>query len=104
MNIGENNLLKEGAKALSNGDAFKKILTLNIEGNDINDYGLYLLSTGKLSEIEELFLGKNKLGDESVAYIYNFKKLEKLDLESNLLTSKGAYYLCGKNFDNINHY
>jgi hypothetical protein len=56
LNISENNLFKEGAKALSNGDAFQDIICLYIEGNEINDYGLYLLATGKLLILLQLIL------------------------------------------------
>ena len=101
LNISENNLFKEGAKALSNGDAFQDIICLYIEGNEINDYGLYLLATGKLTQITELFLGRNKIGDEGISYINNFKKLEILDLSNNVLTYKGVFNLCGKYFKDL---
>ena len=101
LNIGENNLFKEGARAIANGEVFKNIVTLYIDGNEINDYGVYLLSTGKLSQITEIFLGRNKIGDDGIIYISNFKKLEILDLENNAITYKGISYLCTKNFKNI---
>ena len=101
LNVSDNNLFREGAKALANGDVFKEIIALYIEGNDINDYGLLLLSTGKLKHINELYLAKNKLGDDAISYLLNFKNLEILDMQNNVLTYKGINNLCGKNFLNI---
>ena len=101
FNISENFLMKEGAKALANGLAFKDIVSLDISGNDINDYGFYLLSLGHLGNISELYLGGNKIGDDGMNYISNFKKLEILHMGNNALTYKGVNYICGKNFKNI---
>ena len=101
LNVSENNLFKEGTRALANGDVFKEIISLYIEGNDINDYGVFLLSTGKLTHITELFLAKNKIGDDAVSYLLNFKNLEILDMQNNSLTYKGIRNLCGRNFLNI---
>ena len=53
--------MKEGAKGLTSGNAFKGIVTLDISGNDINDYGFYLLSEGNLGKegnLKELYLFK----------------------------------------------
>ena len=50
--------------------------TLDISFNDINDYGFYLLSLGNFGNISELYLGGNKIGDDGMNYISNFKKLE----------------------------
>ena len=102
LNIAENFLMKEGAKGLSKGPAFKGISSLNIFGNDINDYGFYLLSLGKFENLSELYLGANKIGDDGMAYISNFKKLEMLDMDYNALTYKGVNNICGKYFKNIN--
>ena len=101
FNIAENFLMKEGAKGLSNGEAFKDIVSLDISGNDINDYGFYLLSKGKFKNITELYLGGNKIGDDGMNYISNFQKLEFLDMRFNALTYKGVNYICGKSFKNI---
>jgi Leucine-rich repeat (LRR) protein len=101
LDISDNYLSKEGARGLSKGDAFTHIISLHIEDNEINDYGLYLLAIGKLNGVSELFLGRNKLGDDGLAYIENFKNLEILDLEGNLLTYKGVSNLIGKNFEKI---
>ena len=101
LNIAENSLMKEGAKGLANGPAFKKISTLNIFGNDINDYGFYILSKGKFENISELYLGANKLGDDAMTYMANFKNLEILDMSYNSLTYKGVNNICGKYFKNI---
>ena len=101
LNVSENKLLKEGARALANGEVFKDIISLYIEGNDINDYGVFLLGSGNLKNISELFLARNKIGDDGVAHIYKFKDLEILDLQNNILTYKGVINLCGKNFKNI---
>ena len=101
LNIAENFLMKEGAKGLANGPAFKKITTLNIFGNDINDYGFYILSKGEFNNISELYLGANKLGDDAMTYMANFKNLEILDMSYNALTYKGVNNICGKYFKNI---
>ena len=101
LDISDNNLSKEGAKGLSKGDAFKHIISLHIEDNEINDYGLYLLANGKLKGVSELFLGRNKLGDDGLAYLDLFENLEILDLESNLLTYKGVSNIIGKKFGQI---
>ena len=101
LNIAENSLLKEGAKGLANGPAFKGITILNIFGNDINDFGFYLLSLGKFKNISELYLGANKIGDDAMTYIANFKNLEILDMSYNALTFKGVNNICGKYFKNI---
>ena len=101
LNIAENSLLKEGARGLANGPAFKGITILNIFGNDINDFGFYLLSLGKFKNISELYLGANKIGDDAMTYIANFKNLEILDMSYNALTFKGVNNICGKYFKNI---
>ena len=101
LNVSENNLLKEGARALANGEVFKDIISLYIEGNDINDYGVFLLGSGNLKNISDLFLARNKIGDDGLAHIYKFKDLEILDLQNNILTYKGVINLCVKNFKNI---
>ena len=101
FNIAENFLMKEGAKGLSNGKAFKGIVKLDISGNDINDYGFFLLSNGKFENLKELFLGGNKIGDDGMNYISNFKNLEFLDMSFNFLTYKGVNFICGKYFKNI---
>jgi len=101
FNIAENFLMKEGAKGLSKGEALKGIIRLDISGNDINDYGFYLLATGNLKNVKELCLGGNKIGDDGMNYISNFKNLEYLDMGFNFLTYKGVNYICGKNFKNI---
>jgi len=101
LDISDNYLSKEGARGLSNGDAFKHVISLHIEDNEINDYGLYLLAKGKLNGVSELFIGRNKLGDDGLAYLDLFENLEILDLEGNLLTYKGVSNIIGKNFANI---
>ena len=101
LDISDNYLSKEGARGLSTGNAFTHVISLHIEDNEINDYGLYLLAIGKLNGVSELFLGRNKLGDDGLAYIENFENLEILDLESNLLTYKGVSNIIGKNFAKI---
>ena len=101
LNIAENFLMKEGAKGLKDGSAFKGISKLNIFGNDINDYGFYLLSEGEFNQLKELYLGANKIGDDALTYISRFKELEILHLDYNSLTYKGVNNICGKYFKEI---
>ena len=101
LNIAENFLMKEGAKGLKDGSAFKGISKLNIFGNDINDYGFYLLSEGEFNQLKELYLGANKIGDDALTYISKFKELEILHLDYNSLTYKGVNNICGKYFKEI---
>lgn len=69
------------------------VLKVYLQGTDVKDSDLPIL--GKLSKLQNLFLGKTKISDTGVEHLKGMTQLQTLSLNSTAVTDAGLTHLTG---------